>query len=37
MLLKEQMNPLDIDKIGNTAVHHAAAGGSFKVMECFLT
>jgi ankyrin repeat protein len=37
MLLKERISPLDIDIFGNTSVHQAAAGGCFKVIECFLT
>lgn len=31
------MSPLDIDMHGNTAVHQAAASGSKKVLECFLS
>ena len=31
------MSPLDIDQHGNTAVHQAAASGSKKVLECFLS
>lgn len=31
------MSPLDIDCHGNTAVHQAAASGSKKVLECFLS
>lgn len=37
ILLKEKMSPLDIDMHGNTAVHQAAASGSKKVLECFLS
>lgn len=37
LLLKEKMSPLDIDMHGNTAVHQAAASGSKKVLECFLS
>lgn len=31
------MSPLDIDMHGNSAVHQAAASGSKKVLECFLS
>ena len=37
ILLKQNMSPLDIDMHGNTAVHQAAASGSKKVLECFLS
>ena len=37
ILLKEKMSPLDIDMHGNTAVHQAAASGSKKVLECFMS
>ena len=37
ILLKQNMSPLDIDQHGNTAVHQAAASGSKKVLECFLS
>ena len=37
LMLKEKMSPLDIDMHGNTAVHQAAASGSKKVLECFLS
>ena len=37
LLLKEKMSPLDIDMHGNTSVHQAAASGSKKVLECFLS
>ena len=37
LLLKEELSPLDIDKNGNTALHHAVASGCKKVVECFLS
>ena len=37
ILLKQAMSPLDIDMHGNNAVHQAAASGSKKVLECFLS
>ena len=35
--LKREMNPLDIDMYGNTAVHQAAAAGNFDVIQAFLS
>jgi ankyrin repeat protein len=31
------LQPLDIDMHGNTSVHHAAANGTKKVLEVFLS
>ncbi len=37
LLLKDGMSPLKIDQYGNNAVHQAAASGSKRVLECFLS
>jgi len=37
ILLKIGMSPLDIDMYGNSSVHQAAASGTVKVLECFLS
>ena len=36
ILLKENLSPTEIDMYGNTSVHQAAAGGTDKVLKCFL-
>jgi ankyrin repeat protein len=36
ILLKRELSPTEIDMYGNTSVHQAAAGGTDKVLKCFL-
>ncbi|KAF4693526.1 Ankyrin repeat and SOCS box protein 12 [Perkinsus olseni] len=36
LLLKDGMSPYDVDHLGNTVLHQAAAGGSAEVVSCLL-
>ncbi|KAF4658429.1 Ankyrin repeat and SOCS box protein 12 [Perkinsus chesapeaki] len=36
LLLKDGMSPHEVDQLGNTVLHQAAAGGSVQVVSCLL-
>ena len=35
-LMKEQMDPMDVDVYGNNCIHHAVAGARHDILEVFL-
>lgn len=36
LLIYAGFDPLEVDDFGNNAFHHAACGGNFDVLECYL-